>query len=263
MDVDMEKILSRKGAVRPADVPEEVIELLNRGEIETMNLSESLAVDNTALFEKINSDYSLQIDTEKFRKEHSESKITVFYKAAGAALAELPEDVLNELGSHRSDIVRCWCSVAAGLGNEDIEAKLYRIRSFADDSHMGVREFAWMSLRDDVEKDPERAVSLLESWTADESPYIRRYASELTRPRGVWCRHIDLLKNRPEIGLPVLDPLKNDSEKYVQDSVANWLNDASKTKPDFVISLTGRWLKESSSKATARICKRARRTIDK
>ena len=74
---------------------------------------------------------------------------------------------------------------------------------------------------------------------------------------------IDVLKENPALALPILAPLKSDTSKYVQDSVGNWLNDASKTKPDFVYQICEKWSKDSPTKETNYIINKALRTLEK
>jgi len=178
------------------------------------------------------------------------------------------EDDLVALRLHRSDTVRGWaCFALATTSADDLDAVLEASRPFADDAHFGVREWAWLAARPLVTRDIEASIGRLRPWTADPSERIRRFASEVTRPRGVWCAHIRALKEEPQHGLPVLEPMRAfepmraDPARYVQDSVGNWLNDAVKSRPDWVRSLCTRWAAEASGPETARIIKRATRSL--
>ena len=140
---------------------------------------------------------------------------------------------------------------------------LEQIQSFSADKHFGVREICWLAVRSSIAKNLTESLNILRNWTTNKDENIRRFASEATRPRGVWCEHIEELKQNPSLGLPILEPMKSDKAKYVQDSVGNWLNDASKTQPEFVIETCRKWGKESTTKETAYIIKKALRTIEK
>lgn len=161
-----------------------------------------------------------------------------------------------------SDTVRGWGAMATCCDDAlDLEGRLSALRRFADDEHFAVREWAWLALRADVATNAHRAVQLLEPWTTDASPLIRRFASEATRPRGVWSVHVPELKRDPEVARALLHSLRRDEDRYVQDSVANWLNDASKTCPAWVTDICAHWLGERSCSATERICYRAQRSM--
>jgi 3-methyladenine DNA glycosylase AlkC len=126
-----------------------------------------------------------------------------------------------------------------------------------------VLEHTLGAVRKNIIQNLDESISILSDWTASEDENIRRFASEATRPRGVWCEHIKELKENPTSALPILEPLKSDPSRYVQNSAGNWLNDAGKTQPGFVRELCKRWLKESDTKETKYIVKRTLRTIDK
>lgn len=266
-------VLSRKGAAKTADVPDDVRTLLNLGLIESANLCEWLIVDQLTLAECVFSDAGWKHLLTDVRSELAALKTPTAPKKITAVAAVLNRGIttrsersiaLKVLMSHRSDIVRSWAALM--IGNDDrlkFDAKLKQIRPLAADENMGVREMAWMAIRSDVFNDPSRCITKLADWTTERDARLRRFASEATRPCGVWCRHIPELKQRPEMGLPILQPLKSDDSKYVRDSVANWLNDASKSRPDWVQELCAGWLEESSTQETRQIVHRALRTLRK
>lgn len=269
-----EAILNRKGVRKVADLPNEVLSLLNQGKIPTVNLTEWLAIDHVELlqnnYQQIGlSDKNVQHIAEKIKAQKKASAMNTT-KLVGTTVYELYADkkmfptILKKLSSHPADAIRCYAPYLIALNDQlTIKEKLDQSKPLVADTHFGVREVVWMALRPEIEQHLAKAIRLLSTWTKSKDENIRRFTTEATRPRGVWCKHIDALKEEPEKALPILEALKNDDSKYVQDSVGNWLNDASKSKPDFVISLGNRWQEESPTKATQKIIKRARRTIDK
>jgi 3-methyladenine DNA glycosylase AlkC len=166
--------------------------------------------------------------------------------------------------SHSSDIVREWAALLVGLHPAvGFKKRLEWIQPLAQDHHPGVREIAWIALRQEVIDQLALAMERLAKWTRAADPRLRRYASEITRPRGVWAPHVTALKEDPSPGLMLLEPLKSDGDRYVANSVANWLNDASKSQPGWVLEVTHRWQRESPTSATQYIVRRALRTVRK
>lgn len=260
----------RKGARSFKDIPKDILHQLNAGEIASANLVEWLAIDPMLLLENVlkqadRKHYfnSLSTQVRKLKKK----TVNTVNETIGAVILNLTTqykdpEFIALINQHISDAVRCWAAYTVGKNYQlTIEEKLENIKPFATDDHFGVREIAWMALRPAITDNLDKSIALLSQWSLSANTYIRRFSSEATRPRGVWCSHIEVLKNNPEIGLPILEPLKSDPEKYVQDSVANWLNDASKSKPDFVIEVRKRWEKISKTKETAYILRRACRSI--
>lgn len=264
-------MINRKGARSTKDIPTDILASLNRGEIETANLAEWLAVDQRLLLENLlkenqRTEYLNPIlnKIEQLKKQ----TVNTVNETIGTELLELinqnnDKEFLQLLSNHTSDLVRCWATYLIGKNEAlSITETLNKIQPFAADKHFGVREISWMSVRNKIASDLKKSIVILSKWTSHNDENIRRFSTEATRPRGVWCDHIIELKNNPELALPILEPLKSDTSKYVQDSVGNWLNDASKSNPVFVTELCKKWEKESDTKETKYIIKKALRTLN-
>ncbi len=251
----------RTGFSRRSDIPSELLAQLNAGTAESATLAETLAIDFCLLAQAAVPD--LPTPTILQIQELADRGITRRMQAVGAILlGHLGEERLPLLLAHHSDTVRGWACYAIGLTPKlNLKTHLERIQPLADDHHFGVREWAWMSVRPHLANNLGHAITRLQSWVNHDSANIRRFATESLRPRGVWCSHIEALKAKPELALPLLEPLKSDSSKYVQDSVGNWLNDAGKSQATWVHQLCKRWMAESPTLETARICNHATRNL--
>jgi 3-methyladenine DNA glycosylase AlkC len=262
--------VKRKGAKSVKDIPNDIFAQLNEGAIETANLVEWLAIDQPLLVQNV----LQQCDRKQYISPVLDAiaalkkpTVNTRNEAIGATLlaqsqAYNDNEILAKMTTHVSDAVRCWATYTVSKNqNLTLSQKIEQMAIFAADTHFGVREIAWLSLRPYLAENLSESLAILTNWISSDDENIRRFASEATRPRGVWCAHIDTLKQNPALGLPILEPLKSDPAKYVQDSVANWLNDASKTQPDFVSNLCKKWASESDSKETAYIVKRALRSM--
>lgn len=108
-------------------------------------------------------------------------------------------------------------------------------------------------------KNEERMMRQMLLWSKHKNEHVRRLASEGCRPKLPWGKEIPQFRKDPTPILPILKQLKTDSSLYVRKSVANNLNDISKTHPDLVIKLAKEWY--GNNKDTDWILKHGCRTL--
>lgn len=186
-----------------------------------------------------------------------------FEKAAAILLASLGPDDIVDLADMETDSrgIAGWAVTPMthyvglhGLGHFDLSMTLFKEMTKRSSSEFGIRFF--------LLSEPERTLSVLESWTRDPNLHVRRLVSEGTRPRLPWAMRLPAFMEDPAPILPLLDALKDDAEEYVRRSVANSLNDIAKDHPDTVAGVAGRWL-DGASKDRERLVRHACRTLIK
>lgn len=113
-------------------------------------------------------------------------------------------------------------------------------------------------------KYPEKTLSLLKKWTKDKNQHVRRLVSEGSRPNLPWGKKLKFIDQNPKgTTLPLLELLQDDPEEYVRRSVANHLNDLSKTNGDLVVDVLKKWQKQNYTKDKERMINHALRTLIK
>jgi 3-methyladenine DNA glycosylase AlkC len=273
-DADLARLRARKAPLRRSEVDPEAAAALNAGLLETKTLVEALVIDNEALLRRALPEAGFSpsetSDIVKARAAFAQAGVVRETAGVGAILRQAlrghPKEktIFEALASRESDAIRGWLAYAAA-GDDALAPKqaLARARRFAADPHFGVREWIWMAVRPTLAARLAESIALLRPWTVDADENIRRFAVEVLRPRGVWCAHIPSLKADPAPGLPLLEPTRADASRYVRLSVANWLNDASKSAPEWTTRLCERWTRESTSEWTAWIVNHATRSLRK
>jgi len=105
----------------------------------------------------------------------------------------------------------------------------------------------------------ERMMAQMFAWSKHKSEHVRRLSSEGCRPALPWAQALPKFKKDPTPVLPILEQLKTDPDFYVRKSVANNLNDISKTHPDLVAKIAKDWYGKDEN--TDWIVKHACRTL--
>jgi 3-methyladenine DNA glycosylase AlkC len=254
---DSQRIATRIGARSKSQVDAEALLLMERGIIQSRTHIEQMVINMAKLFGLAFPE--IPIDHEAVNATPFISRMRllglVLHDHGGAAAHDPPERMWV------SDTVRGWCAMSAGHAARDVASALCTLRRYAQDPHFAVREWAWLAIRNHVARDPANAIESLIEWTTSEDHLLRRFAVEATRPKSVWGQHILELKKNPEMVDGFLKPLVCDSSTYVQDSVANWVNDAVGSRPDWVRGTASAWTKECNCAATRRIARRASRGL--
>ena len=148
-----------------------------------------------------------------------------------------------------ADFVACF-------GVDFYEASIEALALFTQKS---TAEFA---IRVFLESQPENTKVKLLEWSLSDNAHLRRLASEGVRPRLPWAKHLPWIANNPDWVKPIIENLKSDSSLYVRKSVANLLNDLSKTQADWVMDLCTVWNQnQQATSETLWIRKQALRTL--
>lgn len=103
---------------------------------------------------------------------------------------------------------------------------------------LSTAEFA---VRPFIIKHEARMMRQMAVWAIHENEHVRRLASEGCRPALPWGKALPSFKKDPAPVVEILEELKADPSLYVRKSVANNLNDISKTHPDFVAEIARNW----------------------
>lgn len=104
-------------------------------------------------------------------------------------------------------------------------------------------EFA---VRPFIINDEERMMRQMAVWARHDNAHVRRLASEGCRPQLPWGQALNCFKKDPLPVLAVLELLKADPSLYVRKSVANNLNDISKTHPALIVKTARNWYGENA-----------------
>ena len=138
-----------------------------------------------------------------------------------------------------------------GLDDLDISEKVMHIVTRYASCEFAVRPF--------IEKYGHEMIDRMIVWTDSECEHVRRLASEGTRisvPCGIKLRFVE---DNPDAVLPLLNKLMDDPSEYVRRSVANNLNEMSKSAKMLMLDFCGKWLGKSIE--TDKLIKHAVRTL--
>jgi 3-methyladenine DNA glycosylase AlkC len=166
---------------------------------------------------------------------------------------EIILNVVPEFKSHYTCFI--FPDFVGQYGHDHVNFSLNALKAL---TQYGTSEFA---IREFLKRDLNGTLKVMNKWAEDENVHVRRLASEGSRPRLPWSFNLPEIMNNPGLTLPILEKLKDDNELYVKKSVANHLNDFSRTHTDWMLKVLNSWDKKNEN--TAWIVKHASRTLIK
>lgn len=110
---------------------------------------------------------------------------------------------------------------------------------------------------------PEKSLDLLKKWSRHEHKRVRRLASECVRVYLPWSQKLTIAMDYFEDYFEILDNLKDDTDKAIQRSVGNNLNDLYKASEDHFDTIVKRWEDPDMPKERAWVIKHGSRTKNK
>lgn len=119
------------------------------------------------------------------------------------------------------------------------------------------------AIRPLLKEHPTEIMDELINWTKDNNVHVRRLASEGVRIRLPWSQKLLVALDDFDRYSTLLTNLKDDTEKFVQKSVGNNLNDLYKEAPQKAEFLVAQWKDTGQSKAQEWIIKHGMRTKNK
>jgi len=196
----------------------------------------------------LNKDWSSKELKERMRwiTECLHNHLPISYKEQIEILKEVAPNYRGLRGMIFPDFVQVY-------GLEYFELSTLTMELFTEFS---TSEFA---IRPFIERYPTKTLDVLNRWSKSKNNHVRRLASEGSRPKLPWAPPLRGFIDNPKPILPILEALKNDESEYVRKSVANHLNDISKSQPKLVLSIAEKWYGKTTN--TNWVVKHALRTL--
>ena len=164
----------------------------------------------------------------------------------------------QESDGMRGFLVWPLTEIVARRGMNHLDAALAALRE------MTMRFTAEFAIRPFLIHHRQHTLQQLATWCDHPNEHVRRLVSEGSRPLLPWGGKLAELLEPPLPTLRLLEKLRADPSAYVRLSVANHLNDLSKTQPELVLATLNRWREQTPDDARLeRLTRHACRTLIK